>query len=277
MSFIDLLLNLAGLLLWLKWRDKGQELSAPKISLLGTLKKIGPRYPRALFLVALVALLTIRAFLYWQLGPALNWIPRIWFGIIPLSFRSDYFGLSFLFSFLSFGAALIVFYTCLLLLSILSNQKSEVDPVQHLVRKQLGKLDLLPAILKFLLPWVALLVFWCLLSKPLVALKILPSPKSLIHLVEQGAVVGVGVYLTWKYLIVGILLLHLLNSYVYFGAWPFWPFIDNSARQILKLLSWIPLRIGKIDFAPLAAMAFVILATEFGGRGLIWIYQRLPG
>ena len=70
--------------------------------------------------------------------------------------------------------------------------------------------------------------------------------------------------------------LHLLNSYIYFGAWPFWTFIDNSARQILKLIAGIPLRVGKIDFVPLAAVAVVIFATEYGSRGLVWLYQRSP-
>jgi len=276
MSAVDIILNFACLLLWLKWRDKGQELSARGISLIATLKKAGTRYPRIWFLFALLILLAIRSLLYWQLGSALKWTPRIWFGLIPLPFRSDYFGRMVLFSFFSFAAALGIFYFCLLLLSILNGKKSETDAMQSLVREQLGKLEALPTFLKLLLPWLTMLVLWCLLNKPLVVLGILPTPKSFVHLIEQGAVAGLGVYLAWKYLIVGILLLHLLNSYVYFGAWPFWIFIDNSARQILKLISWIPLRFGKIDFAPLVAMALVILAAEYGSRGLIWIYQRLP-
>src|SRR6188768_3811214 len=103
MSAVDAILNFAGLLLWLKWRDKGQELSARGISLIATLKKAGTRYPRIWFLLALLILLVIRSFLYWQLGSALKWMPRIWLGLIPLPFRSDYFGRMFLFSFFSFA------------------------------------------------------------------------------------------------------------------------------------------------------------------------------
>lgn len=276
MSVIDAILNIAGLLLWLKWRDKGLELSAPKISLLGTLRKAGPRHPRIWFLFALLGLLGVRPLLYWLLGSALNWTPTISLGVIALPFHSEFFRRMFLFSFFSFAVTLAVFYLCLLLLSILDGKNSPTDPVQNLIRAQLGKLDLLPSLLKLFLPWLVMVVLWCVLNKPLVALGMLPAPKFFVHLLEQGAVVGLGVYLAWKYLIVGILLLHLLNSYIYFGAWPFWTFTDNSARQILKLVSWIPLRVGKIDFAPLVVMALVIFAAEYGSRGLVWIYQRLP-
>lgn len=276
MSVIDLILNFAGLLLWLKWRDKGQELSGPRISLLGTLKKAGPRRPRLWFLLALLALLVMRPLLYWLLGSALEWTPRISLGVIAVPFRSDLFGRIFLFSIFSFGVALAIFYLCLLLLSILDGDNSPTDPVQGLIRAQLGKLDLLPTTVKLLLPGLATLILWCFLHKPLVAFGMLPASKSLVHLVEQGAVVGLGVYLAWKYLIVGILLLHLLNSYIYFGGWPFWTFIDNSARRILKLIFWIPLRLGKIDLAPLVMTTLVIFAAEYGSRGLIWMYQRLP-
>jgi uncharacterized protein YggT (Ycf19 family) len=279
MSFIDLILNLAALVLWLKWRDKGQELSGPKISLLGTLRKAGPRHPRIWFLFGLLGLLVARSLLYWLLGPALNWTPIISLGVIAIPFHSEFFRRMFIFSFFSFAAALAILYLSLLLLSILNNKDSQNDPMQNLVRVQLGKLDLLPGLLKLFLPWLVILTLWCVLNKPFIALGMLPASKSFVHLLEQGAVVGIGVYLAWEYLIVGILLLHLLNSYIYFGAWPFWTFIDNSARQILKLVSRIPLRAGKIDFAPLVVIALVIVIAEYAKRGkysLISLYRHLP-
>ncbi|MEO6182131.1 MAG: hypothetical protein ABIP71_03315 [Verrucomicrobiota bacterium] len=276
MSFIDAILNFAGLLLWLKWRGKGQELSARGISLITTLKKAGPHYPRFYFPLALLMLLIARTILYWQLGSALDWTPQIWFGLIPLSFRSDFFWRIFLFSFVSFGAALTIFYLCLLLISILNSKRAEADPIQNLARVQLGKLDFLPRTVKLLLPWFTMILLWCIFNKPLAALGLLPTPKSFAHLVEQGAVAGFAIYFVWKYLIVAVLLLYLLNSYIYFGAWPFWIFIDQTATQMLKPFSWIPLRAKKIDFAPVVAIAVIILASEFGARGLIWIYQLLP-
>lgn len=276
MAIIDLILNFAALLLWLKWRDNGRELSAHGISLLGTLRKAGPRPARFWFLLALVILILLRPVLYWVLGPAVNWTPQISLGVIAMPFRSDFFGRMLLFSLLSFAVTMGIFYICLILFSISNGGNSSVDPVQSLVREQLGKLDLLPALLKLLLPFISMFLLWCLLNKPLVAMGILPASRSILHLVEQGAVVALGVYLAWKYLILAVLLLYLLNSYIYFGAWPFWNFIDNSARQILKLISWIPLRVGKIDFAPLVGMVLVFFAAEYASRGLLWVYQRLP-
>ena len=276
MSFIDAILNFSGLLLWLKWRDKGQELSARGISLITTLKKAGPGYPRIYFPLALLALLVARPILYRQLGSALDWTPQIWFGLIPLSFRSDFFWRIALFSFVSFLSTLAIFYLCLLLISILNSKREGGDPVQNLVRSQLGKLDLLPMIAKLLLPWLAMILLWCVFNKPLVALGLLAAPKSFAHLAEQGAVAGFAIYFAWKYLIVGVLLLYLLHSYIYFGAWPFWIFIDHTATTILKPFARLPLCAKKIDFAPVVAIAVVILAAEFGARGLIWVYQRLP-
>ena len=276
MALIDLILNLAALLLWLKWRDQSPELSMPKISLIVTLKKAGPRSPRIWFLIGLVTLLLLRSVLYWQLGSALDWTPRIWFGVIPLPFRSDLLGRMLVFSFFSFGVALAFLYLSLLLLSILNSKKVGGDPIQNLAQQQLGKLEALPTVLKLLLPWFTMILLWFLLGKPLEALGILAAPQAVQYGLAQGAVTGLGIYLAWKYLIVGVLLLHVLSSYVYFGSGPFWIFIDHTARRILRFLSWIPLRLGKIDFAPLAAMALVIFAAEYGGRGLIWIYQRLP-
>jgi hypothetical protein len=274
MSFFDAILNLAGLLLWLRWRDV-EESPRQGISLVTTLKKAEPRFPRIWYLAALLMLLLVRPLLYWQLGSELRWTPKIWFGIIALSFRSDFFWRAFAFSFFSFGAALGIFYLCLILLSILLG-KNSADPMQSLINTQLGKISLLPRVIKIFLPWIISIILWCALNKPLVAMGILSPAKSISQVLSQGAVAGLGIYLTWKYLIAGLLLLHLLNSYIYFGAWPFWNFIDNAASGFLKLLSWIPLRVGKIDFAPFAGIAIVFVAGEFAARALIWIYQRLP-
>lgn len=276
MALIDLILNLAAILLWLKWRDQSQELAAPKISLVLTLKKTERRFPRIWYLVGLIALLLVRAVFYWELGSALHWTPRIWFGVIPLPFRSDFFGRILLYSFLSFGASLVFLYLMLLLLSVLNTNKAATDSIQNLARLQLGKLEKLPTVLKLLLPWFAMIVCWCLLNKPLVSIGILPSQKAAVHVLAQGAVAGLGIYLTWKYLIVGVLLLHVLGSYIYFGSGPFWSFIDNTAKHLLKFLDRIPLRLGKIDLAPVVAIALVMLVATYAPRGLFWIYQRLP-
>ena len=83
-------------------------------------------------------------------------------------------------------------------------------------------------------------------------------------------------YLAWKYLITSLLLLYLLNSYVYLGNHAFWNFLAATARNLLAPLGILPLRLGKIDFAPVLAIAAVLVASRFAERGLTILYRHLP-
>ena len=86
--------------------------------------------------------------------------------------------------------------------------------------------------------------------------------------------IGLCAYLAWKFLLVALLLLHLLNSYVYLGNHPFWLFVNTSARRLLWPLTWLPLRFGRADFTPLAGIALVFFAGEYGPPGLTLLFQR---
>jgi len=46
-------------------------------------------------------------------------------------------------------------------------------------------------------------------------------------------VIGLGSYLVWKYIVAGVLTLHLVNSYVYLGNHPFWIHVNAVARRML--------------------------------------------
>jgi uncharacterized protein YggT (Ycf19 family) len=70
--------------------------------------------------------------------------------------------------------------------------------------------------------------------------------------------------------------LYLLSSYIYFGNQPFWNFVSLTGRNMVRPLSWLPLQIGKIDLAPLLAIALVFVASEFAQRGLTMLYGRVP-
>ena len=114
MGLIDFILNLAGLLLWLNWRSirfdpLGRRMPA---TLIGTLRRAEPRRLRRWHLLAaLGGLLLLRAALYWQIGSGVGWAAgKLDLGVIELSFRSDSFGRILLFSILSFGLTLGVFY-----------------------------------------------------------------------------------------------------------------------------------------------------------------------
>ena len=266
MWLINLILNVAGLLLWLRWREKDVRplASRSQILLATTLKRTRADHPRLIFLLGLIALLVIRSLLYWQLGEPLNWIPIARFGVIPLAFRSDFFWRIFLFSFYSFGATLGTYYMAILLFSIV-NESDETNAFHKMLMTHLGWIGYLPGFVKLLLPWTTATVLWCALNPLLVAARILPKGKLFKDIAIDGAVFGTGVYLVWEYAIVGVLIIYILNSYIYFGTWPFWDFIDRTGRRLMRPLARIPLRIGKIDLKPAVGIAIVLLAG-FGVR-----------
>jgi uncharacterized protein YggT (Ycf19 family) len=289
MALIDFILNIACLLLWLNWLsirfDPLARTSAA--SLVGTLRKTeqaGLKHWK--FLGSLLALLLVRALAYGQMGSATGWTPSLDLGIVTLSFRSDYsdyLARMFLFSLLSFASTLAVFYLWMLLLSVVNNRIPDADPLQKLVRLYCKWVDRWPQWLKALLPFAVGGLFWLTLHPLLARLAIVPGNKSTAQLFEQSATIGLGAYLALKYLIVGILFLHLLNSYVFMGHHPAWNFVNTTARNLLSPLSWLPLRIGKVDFLPVAAIALVFFVTELltnpsaWPSGLRpWYYHLLP-
>lgn len=283
MGLIDFILNLAGLLLWLNWRSVrfdplGKRTPA---TLIGTLRRAEPRRLRRWHLLAaLGGLLLLRAGIYWQIGSAANWSGKLDLGITALSFSSNLSGpmLSFLrmllFSIFSFGLTLGVFYLWLLLLSILAGP--EPLPFHRLVRMPLGGIDRWSRWAKFLLPLIVTATFWWLASWLLAWLQVIPKPVSPAHRIEEALVIGLGSYLTWKYLAGALLVLHLLNSYIYFGKHPFWGYVNAGAQTLLSPLRALPLRAGKADFAPVVGIVLVFLAAELAGRGLVLLYGKLP-
>ena len=279
MGLIDFILNLAGLLLWLNWRSVrfdplGKRTPA---TLIGTLRRAEPqRLRRWHLLVALAGLLLLRAGIYWQIGSATKpvWAGTLNLGVVVPAFASNSFVRMTLFSCLSFGLMLGVFYLCLLLLSILAGP--DPPPFHRLVRMPLGGIDGWPRWMKFLLPLIVTAVFWWLASWLLASLQVIPQPVSPAHRLEESLIIALGSYLVWKYLIGALLTLHLLNSYIYFGKHPFWAYVNAEAQTLLSPLRPLPLRVGRVDFAPIVAIALVFLAAELAGRGLVLLYGKLP-
>ncbi|HLX94419.1 MAG TPA: hypothetical protein VKU37_01605 [Verrucomicrobiae bacterium] len=276
MGIIDFILNLAGLLVWLNWRSLrfdplGQRTPA---TLIGTLRRAEPRRLRRWHLpAALGGLLLLRAVFYWQIGSGVGWAAgRLYLGVIELSFRSDSFGRILLFSFFSFGLTLGVFYLWLLLFSILDGP----EPFHRLVRMQLGPVDRWPRWLKLSLPLVLAAMSWWLVSWVLAWLAIVPPPVSAAHRIEESLIIGLGSYLAWKYAAGALLVMHLLNSYIYFGKHSFWYYVTAEAQTLLRPLRAVPLRAGKADFAPVVGIVLVFLFAELAERGLAAVYARLP-
>jgi uncharacterized protein YggT (Ycf19 family) len=276
MGIINFILNLAGLLLWLNWRSLrfdplGKRMPA---TLIGTLRRAEPqRLRRWHLLAALGGLLLLRAVFYWQIGSETGWVAgKINLGIIELSFRSDSFGLILLFSVFSFGLTLGVFYLWLLLFSILAGP----EPFHRLVRMQLGPIDRWSRGVKSFLPLVLTALLWWLVSWVLAWLAIVPQPVSAAHRIEESLVIGLASYLAWKYVAGALLVLYLLNSYIYFGRHLFWNYVAAEAQTLLRPLRAVPLRAGKADFTPVVGMILVFLFAELAERGLTALYLRLP-
>ena len=273
MSLIDFILNLAGLLLWLNWRAAEPIMVAPAVNTSGALpQRVRPPRSRWWYFVGLILLLAGRALFYWQAAGALHWQPGIHFSSYWLAFRTDFPGRMMLYSFFSFAATVGFFYLCLLLISSVNGPAAETDGTQRFVRLHLGRLDRWPGPVKLLLPLVAMTVFWCSFNPLLLQIDMVPK-VSLGQLLTQGALIGLAGYLTLKFLVVGFLAVYVLNSHIYLGESSFLKFVNTTATALLRPLRWLPLRIGRVDLAPLVGVALVVVVAEFGRRGLDRLYH----
>lgn len=278
MNVLDFVLNCAALLLWLNWWSRG--FSAPRasgIALLGTLRRAEPpKRDRWRSPAVLVAVLLVRALLYWQIGSATHWTPRLALTAINVPFRSDSLGRMLLFSFFSFVVFGGAFYLCALLVSALNHKLPPGDQWQAFFRALLGPIDKLPRWLKFVLPFLIGMLFW-LVTGPLFSAAGVQVPvKTFVHRAQEAVLLGMSGWLVWKYAIAAVLALHVVTSYVYFGASPIWKFISETARNLLRPLRAIPLQMGRVDFAPLVALTVVFTVAEVLGRALPTIYAKLP-
>ncbi len=301
MAILDLILNLAGLLLWFGWQQSRPRLVVPAagVSLLSTLRRADAGQKRNHLLSLLGVLLLGRFLLYWQLGQAVNWIASLPVGLVPVSFRSRYWDHMLLYSIGSFLQALAVAYLWLVLLSLLHPNK--VDHPQHrFVREQLGWLDRWPAGLRVLLPFFAIALVWLAVGPLLEWFGLLPAPKSIGHRLQQAAVHGVAFYLESQWLVVGLLGLGLLHSYVYLGKAPFWTYVQTATQTLLWPLraalslpllvlskctrrpgallagQLLTLQIGRVDFVPLLGLVLVLLGCRAAWKALAELYIQLP-
>ena len=273
MGYVDFILNLAGLLLWLNWRSIRFDPLAKRTpaTLMGTLRPAAPKKLRRWhLLVFLAGLLFLRAVIYRWIAP--GWVGTLDLMVTAPQFRSNSFLLILVFSFLSFGLTLGIFYVGLIFLSLLSGP----EPIHSVVKIPLGRVDNWPRWVKILLPLFATAALWWLTSWLLFWLHVLPPPVSVAQRLEQSFVIGLGSYLVWKFPLVALLTLYLLNSYIYFGRQPLWKYVNITAQKLLQPLKKIPLHLGRVDFAPLLMLVLVFLAAELAGHGLDWLYARLP-
>ncbi len=276
---IDFVLNGICVVLWLNWCAVGiaQPVVGSGISLLTTLKRAETRrINRWVSLAALSGILILRAAFYWLFGFEFAWTFLIDLGPIAIPFRADYFGRVALYSVTSFGLFLGVFYSSLLLLSILNKRTGENDYLCRLLRLHLRGVESSPAFIKLLLPVVGAGILWMLFAPLLRMWGMVPPWVSWRCLWEQAVVFGVMALLTWRYALVLILLLYLIQSYVYLGNHYSWSFLNLTAKNILRPLENRSIQLGKFDLRPAIGIVVILGFSACIRWAMVEIYQRLP-
>jgi uncharacterized protein YggT (Ycf19 family) len=262
---IDFILNVAGLLLWLSWRAIRFDplIRATPATLAGTVRRAEPsRLKRWHFLAALVGLVFVRAIFYWQIGPAVNWTPTLDLGVVALAFPGHLFSTTLLYSTLSFVHVWVIFQFWLIALLVISGPAAKPNPFQKLIALQLGRIAHWPWPAQLLIPGLVTALLWLALYPLLAYAGIIHRSQFIAHIFGQSAVLGLGIYFTLKNLLPVFLFLHLVATYIYLGSSPLWEFISSTARKILAPLNRLPLRYGKLDFAPLAGIFLILLLLQ---------------
>jgi len=279
MKWLDWMVNLAGLLLWLGWRGFGAlPVSArPALTLASNLKPAGRGAGRSRWaLPALAILLLARALLHHefpaQFAEAAVWAP----GAVSVTFRSDLFGRMLAFSFLSWFEVLLLAYVGFAVFAGLRRADPEPDPLTRSLRAELGWLARWPvplAPLPFLLLAAAL---WMAIAGWLAEASLLPPLVSTLHRVQQSAVVAVGLLPALKWPLVAACLLRFLLDHVIVGTSPFWDYAHEAGGRLSRWLRWLPLRFGTLDLAPILAAAVFWAAAYFLEGAVPRLFQRLP-
>lgn len=263
MNIIDWILNVAGVFLWIDWRSGPIGRPRSVLSIASTLRPTSRGAAQGLgSLAALLAILLIRPFFYYSLGPAVNWTAALNFLAISIPMRSDLLARMFLYSTLSFAIALGFYYSWLFLLAAVNRPKgaaSDEDVMNRFVRGQLGWLDRIPWWLKIFIPSIVAALGWAGLALLFMHLGLLPEMQNPDALRAQAGAFAIAAVLTWKWLLVFIFLVHMLNLYVYLGTHPAWTYLSGTARKLLSPLSF--LQIGKFDVSPIIGVV-VVLATS---------------
>lgn len=279
MGWLNFVIDFAALVLWLNWQQARLDLLAgtAPATLAGTLKRTERADPkRWKFGVALGALLLARAWLYLQLGGVANLSPRLRLGFINIPFRADVPLHMLVFSLLSFVFVLATFFLWMLLLSATDGGTAGANSVARLVRQQIKWAERWPRFVKLLCPFLLGGIAWTTLHPLLRWLAVVPQNKSTVQLAAQVVVSGVGAYLAWKYLILGVLLIHVVNTRVYLGDHLLWTYADVVARNLLSPFRLLPLRIGRVDLLPFVVMALVIVLARLVENPPEELCRQLP-
>lgn len=275
---INLLLNLAGLGLWIgafAFSRAAARLSRP-LTLLSTLRpETSAAHGRLVLLGSLMALLVLRAAAYWNFSMTGGRFPSVDFGILSISFRPDLFTELLAYSVGSFLVFLYLYYLWMLGISLCCRSSGPVDSIESFVKQQL----------RFLASWhVGWKVFaalfagaglWLAIGSALLVFEIgmLPHEWSVPTLLWQSPFVAASFGCSFLLVMASVLALYLIYSYVHFGDHAVWPFIDRIAKVYLSPLRRFPLMFGRFDFAPICGILVLWFLNWIGDRGIRWIWR----
>lgn len=275
---INLLLNLAGLGLWIGafvFSRTSARLSRP-LTLLATLRpETSAIHSRLVLLGSLVALLILRAAAYWNFSTPGGRL--VDFGILSISFRSDLFADLLAYSLCSFLVFLYLYYLWMLGISLCCRSSDPVDSIENFVNQQL----------RFLASWhvgwkVFILLFvgaglWLAIGimLPVFGIGGIPQGWSVPTILLQSPFVAASFGCSFLLVMAVILALHLINSYVHFGEHAAWPFIDRTAKVYLSPFRRFPLMFGRFDFAPICGILAFLFLNWVGDLGIRWIWRRV--
>jgi len=277
MALLNLLLDLVALVLFLSGLGVGSRMPAHRAgTLLSNLKLAesnrGRRWP--LFAV-LAAVLLLRPWFYSTVAEVSGWVPA-WDPVpATVPFRPDFPSRLLAFSLVSFAWTLLQFLAWIFFAAALARATREPSAWNRFFHEMLGPFSRMPAVLMVLLPPIGGALFWMAVAPVFQSLGILPPIRSWQHLALQAGLVGLGVWVTGCWMLCGLLVLRLVNTYVYLGTHPFWDFIHQVGGVLLRPVAWIPARIGKLDLTALVAAVMVGAAARAGELGLTHLYLHL--
>lgn len=278
---INLLLNLAGLGLWIGafvFSRAAVRLSRP-LTLLSTLRpETSAARGRLVLLGNLTAMLVLRAAAYWNFSTPGGRLPSVDFGILLISFRPDLFTELLAYSVGSFLVLLYLYYLWMLGISLCCRSSGPADSIENFVNQQLRFLASRHVGWKVFAALFAGAGLWLATGSALLVfgIGVIPREWSISTLLLQSPFVAVSLGCSFLLVMAAVLALHFINSYVYFGEHAVWPFIDRTAKVYLSPLRRFPLMLGRFDFAPILGILVFWFLNWIGDRGIRWVWEQLP-
>lgn len=283
MGFLDLVLNIIAVLLWINWRvDRSLvslgtghghishlELSSSSMGRVnsrrgfsGWKKAVIPAR-QTLFCLGLI-LLGKPLIYHYMLRHMMEWNPMLKLGVVSIPFSMDYLGQMYLFSIASFILTLFIVYMSMILIRILSRGETSIENsfqnvfVGFMARSVEGW----PVFFKICLPGVVGGILWLIFAPIIEVMEVLPD-QSWSAVFKECIVLGLASYLPWGGLVMILLGVHIITCKFRLGTSSIWSYLDYINAKLIKPLSYLQLQIFKYDFTALVELPIVYLICVY--------------